>query len=89
MKLLKILNADANKYIMSVANKLYGEQTFTFKQVGFNAALFKVKNMSMGPELIGDNLSPSSRGGWWLEMVAGRWWVLVGAPLECVHRQIT
>ena len=32
-KLLKVLNADSNKYNMSVANKLYGEQTFTFKQV--------------------------------------------------------
>ena len=33
MKLLKVLNADDNQYNMSVVNKLYGEKTFTIKQV--------------------------------------------------------
>ena len=32
-KLLDILNDDTKKYNISVANKLFGEQTFTFKQV--------------------------------------------------------
>ena len=40
-KLLKVLNADTNKYNMSVANKLYGEQTFTFKQVNSVEILWK------------------------------------------------
>ena len=33
MKLLKVLNADGNQYNLTVANKLYGEQTIKFKQV--------------------------------------------------------
>ena len=37
----------------------------------------------MGPELIGDELSPSSGGGWWW------WWGWSELYLECVHRQIT
>ena len=32
-KLLDILNDDTKKYNISVANKLFGEQTFTIKQV--------------------------------------------------------
>ena len=47
-----------------------------------------LRNRSKGPELIGDNLSPSS---WeW----GCRWWVVGGGSwcvlrLKCVHRQIT
>ena len=38
-------------------------------------------NRSMGPELVGDDLSPSSGGGWW--------WGSSELHLESVHRQIT